>query len=246
MQADKATQDWIMHRLGKVRHPRSEVSIRTAGKALQLGDGGRELSDTFGHREFQGFVGFVDICGFSGRTSGKSAKEIAGYVRPFLDGVIREFHARHCAIDKTIGDEVMFVSRDYESVLPACMSLDALRRDLGEQYPLGVGLAHGEMYLDEVAPDTFPEWTVFGETVARASRLTKVAKENAQSGFAWAIGVDPAAPGDDLDRLIPQGDRWIRTGPRVVSLSGVPTRYYMLQARHGIADPRVPPPSPIS
>ncbi len=114
MIAGRKTDEWLEHRAGLHRlgrHPRAYST-----RALELTDSGAAFANAyFGQREIKGFVGFVDLIGFSTRVAGSSPSEISEYLKPFLVGITDKAVDAGALVDKTIGDEVMFVVPDMEA-----------------------------------------------------------------------------------------------------------------------------------
>jgi len=174
-------------------------------KALDLDLGAKQFLNTFGQREFYGFVGFIDLCGFSARTAAKSPKEVHDTAMHFLEPVIVDIHRCDAFIDKTIGDEVMFVLPEFEDEagVPAVLRIEKLlgslrrtARSLGLDFQMKMGLAYGEMYLGNARDGTYAEWTSFGEPVHLAKRVQSSATKQEASPLFGRFAVlesDPRA-----------------------------------------------------
>ena len=74
------------------------------------------LSESYGKKEFDAAICFIDMVGFTEKARGKAPKEISAIVSPFLCTVITAAKESKCYVDKTIGDEVMVVM----PALPLC------------------------------------------------------------------------------------------------------------------------------
>lgn len=168
---------WARHRSG--REQLTEDWLFST-KALDLNRVAQPFLQTYGKREFHGFVGFLDLCGFSARTATLPPRGIHDYAIKFLEKVVSDICDCEALVDKTIGDEVMFVLPDFEddggtpAYLRILRLLDSLRRTtrtLGAEYPMKLGLAFGEMYLGRVSTRDYAEWTAFGEPVHLAKRV---------------------------------------------------------------------------
>lgn len=207
---DPRLSSWLKHRDGKTRCELPAVRVIT--KALNLHVRAQPVIDTFGSTTFEAFVGFVDLCGFSERTKGRSPREVADYLTPFLNSVITRLTTLDywpCLIDKTIGDEVMFVVPKvpfaeigpvFTHPEPAFKELLAIQELLGQSYPFRVGLAWGPVELREVGGPSFQEWTVFGETVHLAARLREWSRADAPTApFVGACGVLASHQGAEQD-----------------------------------------------
>src|SRR5208283_816309 len=115
---------------------------------------GPTFVDTYGKHDFFGIVGFLDLKGYSSFSRGKSGKEIADYIGPFLTNVVEILTSQNALIDKTIGDEIMFVIPQIENGSPMQFDLLQVLRKLkdfvlkNKQYKFRIGISIGEMYLD--------------------------------------------------------------------------------------------------
>ena len=126
MIGDDRIFSWLEHRAGLRRLAHHPAKFET--RSLEQNNNGETFVAAFGQRQIRGFVGFVDLVDFSTKVAGKSPSEISNYLRPFLSGVINA--ARRCGalIDKTIGDEVMFLIPEMsdDGGVPAVLSMGPL------------------------------------------------------------------------------------------------------------------------
>lgn len=187
---------WLEHRYGLT--PLDNTFPRSQKKALELNKGGTDTINSFGNKLIYGFVGFLDIVGFSETVQGSTPHEVQQYLQPFLDGVANDIADDYCCIDKTIGDEVMLFVPDQEEEVGAPViiingqilhRIVELQQRLGKEYKLRLGLAYGEMLLGQVKGKSFSEWTLFGEVVNLAKRLQTVNGIDVSGGFGGAFGV---------------------------------------------------------
>ena len=99
--------NWLLHRFG------IQVDVlklpHLVADSLDNNRNGIQYADTFNKKEFNCFVGFIDLKGFSSFSSGKNPKEINDFILPFLNKIIIILTKFGCLIDKTIGDEIMFI-----------------------------------------------------------------------------------------------------------------------------------------
>ena len=195
MIGDNVTIKWLKHRTGIRKLNRHPCLYETKG--LELNDKGSLFADVYGKKEIRAFVGFIDLVGFSTRVAGLSPSQICDYLRPFLKGVIDETVNNRALVDKTIGDEVMFVLPDMKEdggvpgVLrmgPILGGLHDLQRKLGVDYPYRIGLAYGNLYVDHIEGKSYREWTAIGETVNLAKRLNSLPGAEPKGGFGGAFG----------------------------------------------------------
>lgn len=182
--ASPTITDWLNHRLGLKRYvgPIGGYEV----KALELNKRGKNLIDTFGNREFRGYVGFIDLVGFSRAIRGKSPMEASNYIAPFLNSISTAAKDEDVFIDKFIGDEGMFLIPDrncdfghrpptfYVSRFISSLYNQFLKMD--KKYPCRFGISYGSMYLSSFGGDSYSEWTVIGETINLSKRLHKLRK----------------------------------------------------------------------
>ncbi len=187
---------WMLHRAGKERVQWNP--IRILGKALELNRAEPSVIDTYGQKEFRAYVGFIDIVGFSSTTKGKSPAEIKAYVKPFLDDIIRRLTAKSCLIDKTIGDEIMFILPDtqQERGFPLQLLIGHVMTEIKQHYacyrdthPFRLGLAYGTVGVDQVGGNDFCEWTTFGEPIVLAKRVHGLSELSEPDGLVGAFGM---------------------------------------------------------
>jgi class 3 adenylate cyclase len=196
MIAGKRVLEWLEHRAGVHRlssHPRPYFT-----RALELSDKGKAFAAVFGRKQIKGYVGFVDLVGFSTKVMGLRPSQVAERLRPFISGVINEAFGCGALVDKTIGDEVMFIVPDMgeDGGVPAIFEvrhllarLHDLQRGLRSRYPFRIGLSYGGQFVDRVAGKGYAEWTIVGESVNLAKRLHKVREATPDDGIGGAFGV---------------------------------------------------------
>lgn len=196
MNGDPKIIAWLGHRAGAERM--AEVPYRRFQKALELSAEGRKFAEAYGDSTVRAFVGFVDIADYTLRTIGRSGEEIAAYLGPFVTGVGKCITQNRGLIDKTIGDELMFVLPDpYEDGGPradSSMSLILLglleaQAELGVDYPLRLGLACGHVFVQRLDVGDYAEWSVFGEAVHLAKRLQEWDRLGKPNPVVGAFGV---------------------------------------------------------
>lgn len=171
-------EELLYHRQGFKRMGLSK--IRYQKKALELNKNSDEMLTTFGKQEIYAFTGFIDLIEFSIATKGMKAAKIKNYLTPFLESLINFFNSMDCLIDKTIGDEIMFifVDRFEDGDAPASLrfgqllgELYSLYKNSLNLYPSRLGLSYGKIYIDRIKGNDYSEWTAFGEPIHLAKRL---------------------------------------------------------------------------
>ena len=196
MIGDDRIFSWLEHRAGLRRLAHHPAKFET--RSLEQNEKGATFVAAFGQRQIRGFVGFVDLVDFSTKVAGKSPSEISNYLRPFLSGVINA--ARRCGalIDKTIGDEVMFLIPEMsdDGGAPAVFSLGPLldclcqlRSDLNPHHAFRIGLSFGCLFVDRIEGEGYKEWTIVGEAVQLAKRLTSLSADLGEAHSLGSFGV---------------------------------------------------------
>ena len=198
---EESTQNWLLHRFGVVIDPNDLPIVST--KALDKNRVGPSFTDTFGKKEIYGFVGFIDLKAFSSFCYKKTPEQIRDYLLPFLTNITNLLTENHCLIDKTIGDEIMFILPYMEENegLPGLIMLGRLFDSIysytqNVDYKFRIGLSYGKLYLDELKISEYSEWMIFGESIHVAKRLMSISELQEPNSIIAAIGV--------RDDLIPQ------------------------------------------
>jgi class 3 adenylate cyclase len=164
-------------------------------------------------REISGTVLFADISGFSRRTANLTPAETLAFVNTFFAWITAEaLRDGFGIVDKYIGDEIMVVfSREFGSEDPFIDAIKAARA-MGQSdflsYRPHIGIASGDLIVGYTGTAVRHSCSVFGATVALASRCAGVvAKE------------DSAAS----SRIVFPASEW---GERRLS-DVLPTQYYL-------------------
>jgi len=195
MHANPTMTSWLAHRTGLARL--GQTPFRYIQCGLKQNDSGEAFVKAFGKKELQGFVGFIDLVDFSRRVVGQPAAAISSYLQPFLTQAITLLTKDFCLIDKTIGDEVMFVVPELlpdggppaNIYLPRLLAdIRSMQRALGPDYRMRLGVAVGELHVDCAQGEGFTEWTVVGECVNLAKRLHSLEKLKAPQSITCALG----------------------------------------------------------
>ncbi len=132
---------------------------------------------------------FVDLVGYTQLATELDAEEVHGLLGRFFasaDRLVGEFGG---SVDKHIGDCVMAVfgapvahSNDPERAARAALAirdaLPALSRELGRELGVHIGIASGQVVASGTGSDAYQEYTVTGDSVNLASRLTERAGSN--------------------------------------------------------------------
>jgi len=241
---------YLRHRVGE-----TPISSRAGAtrKALELNQPRPDFSRTFGNPDISAYVGFIDLANFSETVSGQAPGDIAEFVLPFLRNSIRILRGRHALIDKTIGDEVMFIlpvtEEDSHAPEPIFMGqiLGAYHDyayGCDEKFAFRFGLSYGKVRAVKVEDEGYTEWSFFGEPIHVAKRLHSLPELSHPNPVVGAFGlkITPGRAEDEmsavknhLNFLAGFASRFShRLAPHPFSMKGVGDVYF------GILDPRGP------
>lgn len=155
------------------RHVGKEVARAAASGEVELGGETREVT-----------VLFVDLVGSTTLATDRDPTEVVGMLNGFFDVVVDEIDQRGGLVNKFMGDAVLAVfgapvdvaDHADRGLAAARAMVDRLR----EEHPdldLGVGVYTGETVAGNVGTRERFEYTVIGDAVNAASRLTELAKD---------------------------------------------------------------------
>ncbi|MCA0873991.1 AAA family ATPase [Seohaeicola saemankumensis] len=127
-------------------------------------------------------VMFVDLSGFTSLSSGLDAEDTHALLNSFFakaDTIVERFGGR---IDKHIGDAVMAVfgapvshTNDSERATRAALEVHAALATLDPPLTCHVGIASGQVIASNTGSEAHTEYTITGDGVNLASRLTEIA-----------------------------------------------------------------------
>ncbi len=154
-------------------------------------DGTRARAHSSLGRERQLAILFLDIRGFTARTTGQLPYDVVFLLNRFFDAIVPAITDAGGQIDKYLGDGLLAVFDTAEGAHSAKQALDATAR-IGqalEQFNsalategaapvrVGIGLHLGELVQGEIGATGHAPRTIIGETVNAASRLEAMTKE---------------------------------------------------------------------
>jgi class 3 adenylate cyclase/tetratricopeptide (TPR) repeat protein len=158
----------------------------SGAKPTPRGADGRPTFWTEGERR-QVTVLFADLAGYtelSGRLDAEETHRLLNAFFAAVDGIISSYGGR---VDKHIGDSVMAVfgapvahSDDPERTIRAALdihrAMPELVKTLGQGLSVHIGIASGQVVASETGSAAHHEYTVTGESVNLASRLSDLAR----------------------------------------------------------------------
>jgi adenylate cyclase len=155
------------------RHVGKEVAEAAAGGDVELGGETRTVS-----------VLFVDIVGSTTLAAERDPVEVVALLNRFFGVVVEEVDAHHGLVNKFIGDAVLAVfgapNELEDHATKALAASRAIARRLEDEVPeleAGIGVATGEAVAGNVGQERRFEYTVIGDAVNSAARLTDLAKD---------------------------------------------------------------------
>jgi len=199
------------------RHVGQEVAAAATGKDVELGGQTRVVS-----------VLFVDLIGSTTLASEREPEEVVELLNRFFGIVVEEVDRRHGLVNKFIGDAVLAVFgapvelEDHAGRALAAGRAMAAR--LAEEVPdleAGIGISTGPAVAGNVGDESRFEYTVIGDAVNAAARLTELAKDI--DGRLLASMESVHAAGEDEARHWREHDTVILRGRSNETTVAVPT-----------------------
>ena len=171
---------------------------------------------------------FVDIAGSTSLVRRTGPEEMVGLLNRFFAVVVETIEDAGGLVNKFEGDAALCVfgaPADHDD--PAGAALQAARRicdavRAAGEVDVGVGVACGRVWAGQVGAASRLEYTVIGDPVNEAARLTELAKEHPGRAVASEATVLTAAP--------PERAHWIRGAEVELRGRGEPTATWVRTA----------------
>jgi adenylate cyclase len=167
---------------------------------------------------------FVDLCGFTTYAESHAPTEVVAYLNRFFQVVLREVGREGGWVNKFEGDAALCIfgapdnQLDHSSrALRAAASLRAAVVELPGAPRIGLGVATGTVVAGNVGGMERFEYTVIGDAVNVAARLTEMAKGDEGAVLATDTAID-ASP--------TEAHRWERMETVVLRGRATPTVLY--------------------
>jgi class 3 adenylate cyclase len=173
------------------RHVGTTVAQRALATGVSLGGEERTVAALF-----------VDIAGSTSLVRRTGPEEMVGLLNRFFEVVVETIEDEGGLVNKFEGDAALCVfgaPADHED--PAGAALRAARRicdavESAGEVDVGVGVACGRVWAGQVGAASRLEYTVIGDPVNEAARLTDLAKEHDRRAMASESTVLAAAPAE--------------------------------------------------
>lgn len=144
---------------------------------------------------------FVDVVGSTELAATRPPHEVVDLLNRFFGVVVDEVLAQGGWVNKFQGDATLVVfgapAELDDAADRALATARALARRLPAEVPelaAGIGVAHGPAVAGNIGDERRFEFTVIGDPVNEASRLTELAKQRTPMVLASADAVDAAGP----------------------------------------------------
>jgi adenylate cyclase len=181
------------------RHVGTTVADRALATGVSLGGEERTVAALF-----------VDIAGSTSLVRRTGPEEMVGLLNRFFEVVVETIEAEGGLVNKFEGDAALCVfgaPTDHDD--PAGAALRAARRICDEvraagEVDVGVGVACGPVWAGQVGAASRLEYTVIGDPVNEAARLTELAKDHP----GRVVASEPTVRAADPE----EGARWVRDG----------------------------------
>jgi class 3 adenylate cyclase len=158
---------------------------------------------------------FVDIAGSTGLVRRTGPEQMVGLLNRFFEVVVDAIEVDGGLVNKFEGDAALCVfGAPTDHPDPAGAALRAARR-IGDavraagEVDVGIGVACGRVWAGQVGAASRLEYTVIGDPVNEAARLTELAKDHAGRVVASAATVQASAP-DEQAHWMPEGETTLR------------------------------------
>jgi class 3 adenylate cyclase len=196
------------------RHVGTTVADRALATGVSLGGEERTVAALF-----------VDIAGSTSLVRRTGPEEMVGLLNRFFEIVVEAIEADGGLVNKFEGDAALCVfGAPTDHPDPAGAALRAARRICdavrdAREVDVGVGVACGRVWAGQVGAASRLEYTVIGDPVNEAARLTELAKEHPGRAVASEPTVLAADPGER--------EQWVRDGEVELRGRGEPTRTWV-------------------
>jgi adenylate cyclase len=194
VQEREQLQDLYQRQVGE------DVALGALERGSELGGELREVA-----------VLFVDVVGSTELAATRPPHEVVELLNRFFGVVIDEVHEHGGWVNKFQGDATLVVFGAPAALDDAAGRALAAARALGRRLPAevpdlaaGIGVAFGPAVAGNIGDERRFEFTVIGDPVNEAARLTELAKQRDPMVLASLEAVEAAEP--------PERDRWTESG----------------------------------
>jgi adenylate cyclase len=204
------------------RHVGEDVARRALEGGVELGG---ELRDAA--------ILFVDVVGSTALASEAAPQEVVGRLNEFFGVVLEAMEEYDGWVNKFEGDAALCVfgvpDREEDAAGRALAAARMLATRLGgdRTLPAAIGVSAGPVVAGNIGAAQRLEYTVIGDAVNEAARLTELAKQHNPRVLASGAAVDRASPAE--------AERWSLGDEIVLRGRGQPTRLAVPDLTKGAA-----------
>lgn len=178
-----------------------------------------------GGETLEASVLMVDLIGSTGYAAQRPATEVVQMLNRFFTVIVEEVERHNGLVNKFMGDAVLAifgapVHLDNHATAALAAARGIITR-LGDEVPeigSGIGVATGDVVAGNVGAASRFEYTVIGDAVNSAARLTELAKTAPGRVLATRRSVEQAYPREQ-ELWIAHGDTTLRGRPTPTELS---------------------------
>jgi adenylate cyclase len=162
-----------------------------------------ERGTSLGGEQLEVAVVFVDVVGSTQLAATRPATEVVDLLNAFFGVVVDEVDAQGGWVNKFQGDATLAVFGAPEPLPDAADRALATARAVARRLPrevpalaAGIGVAYGPAVAGNVGSERRFEFTVIGDPVNQAARLTELSKERTPMLLASADAIEAASPAE--------------------------------------------------
>jgi adenylate cyclase len=199
--------------IGRLEHSVNELAANLRERERMRDVFGRHVGTEVAERALAGSMDltgemcvvtalFVDVIGSVERSTELAPREFVAQLNRLLSIVVSATEANGGLVNKFEGDAALCIfGTPIEQADNATPALRAARRIRDEvaalgELEVGIGVARGLVFAGDVGTDTRLEFTVIGDAVNEAARLTTEAKRVARRILVSQDVIEAAAPGE--------------------------------------------------
>jgi len=178
-----------------------------------------------GGETLEASVLMIDLIGSTGYASERPATEVVEMLNRFFTVIVEEVERRNGLVNKFMGDAVLAIfgapvhlDNHATAALSAARGIMARLGDEVPEIGSGIGVSTGEVVAGNVGAASRFEYTVIGDAVNSAARLTELAKAAPGHVLVTRRSVEAAYP-QEQELWIDHGDTTLRGRPTPTPLS---------------------------
>jgi adenylate cyclase len=192
-----------------------EVARKALSEDVRLGGEARDVA-----------VLFVDIVGSTALAADRAPEEVVELLNRFFAEVVEVVESTGGWVNKFEGDAALAIfgaplAMDDPAgcALRAARKLDERLRERMPEIAAGIGVAAGEAVAGNIGAESRFEYTVIGDPVNEAARLTELAKDHDPHVLASQAAIEGAG-GDEAERWELGDEVTLRGRPEATRLAG--------------------------